>query len=329
MLLTCHQVRPETSDVTSFIFSSDQAVDFIPGQFLTLLVPIEARTSARAYSLASIPGETELQLTIKRVPGGRVSNHLLDALKPGDTLEALAPAGEFHRDLAGDGAWLLLSAGCGITPVFSMLRERLQREPDADIVFVHSARTAADRLFPEPLEALAAAHPNLKLHWVLGDAVDPEPFKGRLDAAQLQARVPDLKQRTAMICGPQGYMDAVKTMLREFGVEEGRIHSEAFVAPQPASLTEASPSAGHQLAVDGIELPILPGQTVLESLEQGGLPIFAACRTGVCGSCKCKGEKGKLESTSTLGLTPEEIEAGYFLACSSTVTGDMAVELND
>ncbi|MBY5922034.1 hybrid-cluster NAD(P)-dependent oxidoreductase [Ferrimonas balearica] len=328
MLLTCHEVRPETADVTSFLFNSDQAVDFIPGQFLTLLVPIEERTSARAYSLSSIPGDERLKLTIKRVPGGRVSNHLLDALKPGDQLEAMAPAGEFHRDIAGSGAWLLLSAGCGITPVFSMLRERLQREPDADIVFVHSARSEADKIFPQELEALAAEHPNLKLHWVLGDNTDPDPFKGRLDLPQLQARVPDMRQRTAMICGPQGYMDAVKEMLRTEGLAEERIHSEAFVAPEPASVA-SSDAAGHNLSVDGIELPILPGQTVLDSLEKGGLPIFAACRTGVCGSCKCKGEKEKLESTSVMGLTPEEIEEGYFLACSSTVTGDMALELND
>ncbi|MBY6186138.1 hybrid-cluster NAD(P)-dependent oxidoreductase [Marinobacter hydrocarbonoclasticus] len=329
MLLTCYEVRPETSDVTSFFFNSDQPVDFIPGQFLTLLVPIEARTSARAYSLSSIPSESHLQLTIKRVPGGRVSNHLLDALQPGDTLEAMAPAGEFHRDAAGEGAWLLLSAGCGITPVYSMLRERLQREPDADIVFVHSARSTADRLFPAELEALAAAHPNLKLHWVIGDEPNPEPFKGRLDAEQLKARVPDLADRTAMICGPAAYMDAVKAMLQAEGVAEDRIHNEAFVAPESATLKADSDEAGHQLSVDGIELPILPGQTVLDSLEKGGLPIFAACRTGVCGSCKCKGEKGKLESSSVLGLTPEEIEQGYFLACSSTVTADMTVELND
>ncbi len=328
MLLTCHEVRPETADVTSFFFNSDQAVDFIPGQFLTLLVPIGDRTSARAYSLSSIPGDDRLQLTIKRVPGGRVSNYLLDNLKPGDVLEAMAPAGEFHRDTAGDGPWLLLSAGCGITPVFSMLRERLQREPEADIVFVHSARSEADKIFPDALETLAAVHPNLSLHWVLGDSPDPDPFRGRLDQAQLRARVPDLQSRTAMICGPQGYMDAVKAMLRAEGVAETRIHSEAFVAPQPTAVADTD-AAGHQLSVDGIELPILPGQTVLDSLEQGGLPIFAACRTGVCGSCKCKGEKEKLESSSVMGLTPDEIEAGYFLACSSTVTGDMTVELND
>ncbi|MBY5992883.1 hybrid-cluster NAD(P)-dependent oxidoreductase [Ferrimonas balearica] len=329
MLLTCHEVRPETADVTSFFFHSDADVDFIPGQFLTLLVPIGEQTSARAYSLSSVPGEPRLQLTIKRVPGGRVSNHLLDALRPGDALEAMAPAGAFHRDTAGEGAWLLLSAGCGITPVFSMLKERLAREPDADIAFVHSARSEADKLFPAELEALAAAHPNLKLHWVIGDDPRPELLEGRLDAAQLAARVPDLAGRTAMICGPQGYMDAVKGMLSDKGVAADRIHSEAFLAPEVAEAPAADSAQGHSLAVDGIELPILPGQTVLESLEKGGLPIFAACRTGVCGSCKCKGEKDKLESSSVMGLTPKEIEQGYFLACSSTVTGDMALELND
>lgn len=323
MQLTCTAVQVETDSVTSFRFTADQTVDFIPGQFLTLVVPVDERKSARAYSLSSIPSDNELQLTIKRVEGGRVSNHLLDNLKAGDTLEALPAAGEFHRDAAGGRPWVLAGAGCGVTPVYSMLRDRLEKQPNADIVFLASARTEADRLFAAPLAELALKHENLRLHWLMSADGD------RLTAERLAQLVPDVAERSVMVCGPQAYMDAVVEAAKAMG--SSNVHSEAFMQVNAALNADAGTESGEamQLEVDGIELPILPNQTVLDSLEEGGIQVMAACRAGVCGTCKCKGEKGKFETTSTFGLTPEEVEEGYFLACASTVTASMEVEIDD
>ncbi|QIZ77126.1 flavin reductase family protein [Ferrimonas lipolytica] len=323
MQITCTAVQVETDTVTSFRFTADQTVDFIPGQFLTLVVPVEDRKSARAYSLSSIPTDNELQLTIKRVDGGRVSNHLLDNLKAGDSLEALAPAGEFHRDAAGGQPWLLLGAGCGVTPLYSMLRDRLSKQANADITVVFSARYDNERLFAGPLAELALKHPNLKLHWLISSE------SGRLTAERLAELAPDIADRAVMTCGPQAYMDAAVANAKTMGATN--VHSEAFMAVN-ASLSSHEgemATAEMSLSVDGIELPILPNQTVLESLEKGGIQVMAACRAGVCGTCKCKGEKGKFKSTSTMGLTPEEIEQGYFLACASTATTSMEVEVDD
>ncbi|WP_298443953.1 iron-sulfur cluster-binding domain-containing protein [uncultured Ferrimonas sp.] len=321
MQLTCTAVHPETSSVSSFRFRADQAVDFIPGQFLTLLVPFSDRTSARAYSLSSIPADQELQLTIKRVEGGRVSNHLLDNLKAGDKLEAMAPAGGFHRDAAGDKPWLLLGAGCGITPIYSMLRDRLLTDPDADIVMLASAKTPEERLFAKPLAQLQAEHDNLKVVWLLSSEGN------RLSEELLREQAPDTANRSVMICGPQAYMDAAEALAATLGASN--VHSEAFMQVQKSLSDCEDDTAAMQLSVDGIELPILPNQSVLDSLEAGGVQVMAACRAGVCGTCKCKGEKGKFESTSTMGLTPDEIEQGYFLACASTATDSMTVAVND
>ncbi|SHH30083.1 flavin reductase family protein [Ferrimonas marina] len=320
MQLTCVGVAAETADVTRFTFMADTPVSFEPGQFVSLKVPIGGRTSVRAYSLSSVPGESRLQMAIKRVPGGRVSNHLLDHLKQGDQLEALPPAGHFTSTQAGSGPWLLMAAGCGITPLFSMLRDRLQREPEADVVLLFSVRDASHRLFARELEFLAQRYPKFQLHWRFSAE------QGRLDGEQLAQLVTDVAARSVMICGPEGYMSDAEAMTRSLGAE--RVHCEAFHT-QTSALDSADTSSGHTLAVDGIELPILPGQTVLDSLEAGGIPILAACRTGVCGSCKCQGEKDKLQTSSTMGLSEEEIEQGYFLACSSTVTGDMSLEWED
>ncbi|WP_028117559.1 flavin reductase family protein [Ferrimonas senticii] len=323
MHLTCTAVIDETSSIRSFRFRAEQPLEFIAGQFATVLVPLGDRTSARAYSFSSKPSDSELQLTIKRVDGGRVSNHLLDNFNVGDQLEVLPQAaGEFHRDSAGTAPWLLLGAGCGITPLYSMLRDRLSDEPEADIVMMVSAKTADEALFAAPLAELAAKHPNFQLKWLLSASGE------RLSQAAIAKFAAKMTQRSVMICGPQTYMDAAEAYAH--ALNAAKVQCEAFtqVKNQLADLPAAGKQSMH-LAIDGIELPILPNQSVLDSLEAGGIPVLAACRAGVCGTCKCKGEKGKFETTSTIGLTEDEIEEGYFLACASTVTASMEVEIDD
>lgn len=323
--LTCVGVRAETVDVNTYRFRADRAIDFEPGQFLTLSLEIDGSRLARCYSLSSLPGEDELALTIKRVPGGRVSNHLADYLDVGHVLVSLPPAGEFTASCRAGRPALYLSAGCGITPVYSMLRQQLNEDPEADIHFVHSARSSADKIFAAELERLAARHPGLHLHWFCDSDAGPGDHEGMLSAERLAALVPDLDQRCALMCGPAGYMDAMSAMLRALGLSADRIHREAFAvpaAPQAVAGTDI-----HRLRVGEREVEIGANQTVLEALEAGGLTVFAACRSGVCGSCKCKGEAGKIEHRSTSTLSEDDLAAGYFLACSSTVKEDMEVIL--
>ncbi|WP_028110911.1 hybrid-cluster NAD(P)-dependent oxidoreductase [Ferrimonas futtsuensis] len=328
MQLTCTEIRAETHDVNTYLFESDQPIDFIPGQFLPLQVEIDGQSHSRCYSLASIPGDSRYALTIKRVGGGLVSNHLADNAKVGDNFATLAAGGEFHFQHAADGKLLMLSAGCGITPVYAMLRARLLADPEADIIFVHSARTPADRIFPEQLEQLARDHANLKLCWVVSQGAESGQHNGMLDARMLLSLATDIRDRTILMCGPQGYMEAAHEWFDALGVDASKVFHEAFAPISGDNGPEsASEGAGHTLTVADKAVSIDGSQTVLEALEAVGLPIFAACRAGVCGSCKCKGEGDKLERTSVGPLTPQELEEGYFLACTSKVTGDMQVTL--
>ncbi|TKB51581.1 hybrid-cluster NAD(P)-dependent oxidoreductase [Ferrimonas sediminicola] len=328
MQLTCTEIRAETHDVNTYLFESDQPIEFIPGQFLPLQVEIDGQNYSRCYSLASIPGDRRYALTIKRVSGGLISNHLADNAKVGDRFRSLAAGGEFHFQHAREGKLLMLSAGCGITPVYSMLRARLLADPEADIIFVHSARTPADRIFPGQLEQLARDHSNLKLCWVVSEDAESGQHEGLLDARMLLSLATDLRERTILMCGPQGYMDAAHGWFAALGVDPARVFHEAF-APLSGDngAVPASEGAGHTLSVGDKSVSIDGAQTVLEALEAQGLPIFAACRAGVCGSCKCKGEDDKLERTAVGPLTPQELAQGYFLACASKVTGDMQLTL--
>lgn len=323
MRLTCTDIRQDTSDINTYWFEADQALDFIPGQFLPIGVAIDGEVEQRCYSLASQPGQSQCTLTIKRVTDGLVSNFLADNLKVGDELSALSASGEFNSNLFQEQSLLMLSAGCGITPVYSMLVARLAENPNADIIFAHSASTAEGRLYVDELNALTENHPNLKLVWCVSQETSDE-FAPRLSQSVLAEMDEAIQSRVALICGPNGYMQAAEEWLKALGMAPEQIHHEQFQLAM-AELSQASGS--HTLTVNGQEVAVDGEQTVLDALEGEGLPIFAACRAGVCGSCRCKGDKTKVVSSTQGPLTDEEVEQGYFLACASQVNDDMFVEI--
>ncbi|CAM3014037.1 flavin reductase family protein [Vibrio rarus] len=326
MQLTCTDIRKDTCDVTTYWFEANSEMDFIPGQFLPLEVDIDGETHQRCYSLASLPGDKQCSLTIKRVAGGRVSNYLADRFSVGDTLNSGLAAGDFNLNLVNQQPLLMLSAGCGITPVYSMLLARLADEPLADIVFIHSASTPNDRIYVAELEALAAKHSNLQLIWSVSRDDENNLYSGRLCQELLQSQVSDVASRSVLMCGPNAYMESAKAWFDSLGVNPQRVFHEQFNAVIEKSAVAGGDST-HTLSVNGSEVSIAEDETVLEALEKEGLPIFAACRAGVCGSCRCKGDKEKLLSSTTGPLSADDIEQGYFLACASQVKDDMFVEI--
>ncbi|GAB7219372.1 FAD-binding oxidoreductase [Vibrio comitans] len=326
MQLTCTDIRQDTADVTTYWFETSDNIDFIPGQFLPLEVDIDGATHQRCYSLASMPGEQQCSLTIKRVEGGVVSNYLADRFSVGHSLRSGSAAGDFTIQLVDEQPLLMLSAGCGVTPVYSMLQARLKANPEADIVFIHSASTPSDRIYVQELEALAKQHANLNLIWAVSREDELAQYHGRLSLELLRSEVSDISSRTVLMCGPDAYMQSAKTWFEALGVDEGKVHHEQFHAAIEKVATGSSKQS-HTLSVNGTEVTISDDETVLEALEKEGLPIFAACRAGVCGSCRCKGDKDKVVSSTTGALSEEDVEQGYFLACASQVNDDMFVEI--
>ncbi|WP_153110387.1 hybrid-cluster NAD(P)-dependent oxidoreductase [Propionivibrio limicola] len=333
--LTCISRTEETHDTATFELAapSAQFFDFLPGQFVSVGAAIDGKTLWRAYSISSSPTRPEtLSITVKRVAGGRVSNWLLDNVQPGVELPALAPAGDFALrpdDVAGSVA--LFSSGCGITPMMSMTRWLLENRADTEIHFFHSARSEDDFIFRQELRAMAEAHANLKLHLFL---TQPQGrmscHHGRLDAGRVQSLLPEGAGIRAYLCGQEHYMDSVSDWLCAAGVPESAIHRENF-APVAADVSVGVPVSAERFSLNvpafGKTAEIAEGELLLDVLEREGLPIIGACRTGVCGSCKCKVAAGEVDSGSALPLTPEEIEAGYVLACSSVAKGDLVIEL--
>ncbi|WP_083390309.1 hybrid-cluster NAD(P)-dependent oxidoreductase [Shewanella algae] len=335
--LICVARWQETPDVVSFRFKAAQPLSFHfkPGQFVALQLEIAGEEYRRCYTISSSPSRpNSLMLTIKRVEGGKISNYLIDNLKPGHSLMASGPYGQFNLIDIPAERYLFLSAGCGITPMFSMSRFLTDSYLDSDIAFIHCARSEQDLIFRGSLRAMNSRHDNFKLGYLLeqgsetasvsGDLAECPMLPGRLSLAALEQLVPDYRQRTVYVCGPEAYMTATEQMLAQADFDMTRFHKESFA--ENTSAPAGDGSANYRLSVAGLELSINGEQTLLEALESEGLPIIAACRSGVCGSCKCRVVSGEVESSSQQTLNQDEIDSGMVLACSSRVKSDIQLE---
>ncbi|MNH54547.1 NADH oxidoreductase hcr [compost metagenome] len=329
LTLHCIGRRADTHDVTSWQFVATEGTlpAVLAGQCVTLHTEIDGKPQCRAYTLSSSPQDPFWQVTIKDV--GLVSHHLHQTLQLGDEIRVDGPFGDFNLAVLPCERPLLLSAGSGITPMWAMLRDELAKRPDADIRFIHSARSPEDVIFADELAALAEAHAGVRHALVLEQAPAAYPWVGRLTPAMLRELAPDLLARHVYLCGPAPYMAAVCTMLAELGLPAEQLHQESFGLPAGTSST-APVAAGSDhfwltLKKSGKKVKILPGQTLLAALEGAGETMVAACRAGVCGACRCTTE-GEIERQSVMTLSAQDLERGVALACSCTIRGDVSVD---
>lgn len=329
LTLRCIGRRADTHDVTSWQFVATEGTlpAVLAGQCVTLHTEIDGKPQCRAYTLSSSPQDPFWQVTIKDV--GLVSHHLHQTLQLGDEIRVDGPFGDFNLAVLPCERPLLLSAGSGITPMWAMLRDELAKRPNADIRFIHSARSPEDVIFASDLAALAEAHAGVRHALVLEQAPAAYPWVGRLTPAMLRELAPDLLARHVYLCGPAPYMAAVCTMLAELGLPAEQLHQESFGLPAGTSST-APVAAGSDhfwltLKKSGKKVKILPGQTLLAALEGAGETMVAACRAGVCGACRCTTE-GEIERQSVMTLSAQDLERGVALACSCTIRGDVSVD---
>jgi glycine betaine catabolism B len=232
--LVCCHVRQETHDVKSFFFKapSERTFVFEPGQFITLELDIDGEQINRCYTISSSPTRPHtISITVKRVPGGKVSNWLHDNVVAGSTVRVLGPAGEFTCARHPARKMLFLSAGSGITPLMSMSRAHHELGDDADIVFVHSARTPDDIIFSRELDLIASNQNNFRTSFVVervGARTGWPGITGFLSLPLLKLIAPDFMEREIFTCGPAPYMKAVRDLLDEGGFDRKHYHEESF-----------------------------------------------------------------------------------------------------
>nr|WP_322045312.1 hybrid-cluster NAD(P)-dependent oxidoreductase [Paraburkholderia sp. J67] len=343
--LECCHVRQETHDVKSFFLRSPQGrtFSFEPGQFVTLELEIDGEAINRCYTVSSSPARPHtISITVKRVPGGKVSNWLHDNLMPGATIRVLGPAGEFTCARHAAPKYLFLSAGSGITPLMSMSRAYHDLAEDRDIVFVHSARTPDDVIFARELELIAASHSSFRTSFVcerVGARTQWSGVTGFLTLPLLKLIAPDFMEREIFTCGPAPYMKAVRDLLDEAGFARERYHEESFSFESLAA-NDAPPT----VESDAIEAPneaatfkvtfakshreIACGshQSVLAAAREAGVRLPASCTQGMCGTCKVKLVSGEVDMKHNGGIRQREIDQGMVLLCCSTPRSDLVVE---
>ncbi|WP_354311840.1 hybrid-cluster NAD(P)-dependent oxidoreductase [Pseudomonas sp. PvP001] len=339
--IECLSVVAETHDVKTFVFHSPDypALAYEPGQFLTVSPVIEGQSISRCYTLSSTPTRPfTFSITVKRVPGGAVSNWLHDNLQAGDALAASGPAGIF-TPVAGPARKLLyLSAGSGITPLMAMTRAAGDLHADLDIVFVHSARTPKDIIFREELARLERSMPRLRTLFFcegLGDEPNWAGPIGRLSIDELEQRIPDFMERAVFTCGPKGYMDAAKALLGNAGFDMTSYHQESFdinaeIVVEPTPITahaQVQDTFTVRLARSGKEFTMTAEQTVLSAAKKAGAVVPSSCSQGVCGTCKTAVLEGSVEMKHNGGIRQREIDKGLRLLCCSRPTSDLVIDL--
>ncbi|WP_136249235.1 hybrid-cluster NAD(P)-dependent oxidoreductase [Halomonas borealis] len=345
----CVKVIQETWDTRTFCFMAEQPVMFFfkPGQFVTLELEIDGEQVMRSYTISSSPSVPySFSITVKRMPGGVVSNWLHDNLKVNDELAVHGPVGKFNIIDYPTDKLLMLSGGVGITPLMSMVRWLFDTNAAVDLQFVHSSRAPQDIIFHRELAHIFSRIPEFKLHIVcersdeMGEAWSG--FRGYLSQAMLELMAPDFLEREIFCCGPTPYMNAIKRLLQENGFDMSRYHEEAFGAT-PVDVQEevienaeqAEAEAGEldvsdMLSVEfsstGKSVRIQPGETVHTAAAKLGLHIPKACGMGICGTCRVPLTSGEVDMEHNGGITDEDMADGYILSCCSKPTGDVVVE---
>ncbi|MEM6159842.1 NADH oxidoreductase [Erwinia sp. P6884] len=314
-----HHVTQETPDVWTIALINHDFYRWQAGQFA--LVQIGKSAQLRAYTLSSTPGQSEfITLTVRYIDGGQGSGWLTRQVKPGDYVWLSDPQGEFSCEQHPAERYLMMAAGCGITPVISMCRWLAIHRRECSVTLCYSVRSHQEVIFAAELAAL---QPWLNLVIVAEDSPTAEMPDGRLTLEKLSALVPDMASRTVMICGPEGYMQQVEGFARALGAQD--LWKEQFTPMQATDTSDqGQPFA---LRVSGAKKAgtFTSGSTLLEAMEKNAVDIVAACRSGVCGCCKTRIVSGDYTTSSLQTLSKEEIAAGYVLACSCKPVSDIVL----
>lgn len=330
-------LRPRAEDAVAF--------DFTQGQYLTFRHDFDGDELRRSYSICAGRDEGVLRVGIKRVDGGTFSTWANEALKAGDLIDAMPPMGKFYTAIEPDTAkhYLGFAGGSGITPLLSIIKTVLAREPKSRFTLVYANRQINSIMFREDLEDLKNTYLGRfsVIHILESEGQEIDLFTGRIDAAKMTAlfdRWIDAKSvDTAFICGPEPMMLAIAASLRDHGLADAQIKFELFASGQPGrakakavSRDAVKPGSGTAATVtlDGatrsFEMP-RAGQSILDAALEANLDAPYACKAGVCSTCRCKVIEGEAEMAMNHALEDYEVRAGYVLSCQAFPLTDKIV----
>ena len=342
--LVVKEVRRETKDAVSVAFELNDeqrsVFRYTPGQYLTFRAAINGEEVRRSYSICAAPHEGELRVAIKEIEGGKFSTYANRTLKAGDTLESMAPAGNFAWKHEGSAAHVVgWAAGSGITPISAIAKSVLNSDNESTFTLFYGNKNSNSIIFKDELEDLKNTYVDrFEVHHVLSREDQGSDYtSGRLDADKVKGyngKFFDVATTTGhFLCGPLGMIEGVSGVLESLGTAKSTIHFELFnTAGATAeaiakSSSKASANAKVTVVLDGEEthFEMGPKDYVIDAALDAGADVPYACKGAVCCTCRAKVLKGTAEMVMNYALVDDEVKDGYVLTCQTHATSDELV----
>ncbi len=341
-------VEAETDDAVRISFDVPEDLQerfrHVPGQHLVLRAELDGEDVRRSYSIWSRPECGRPSVAVKRIPGGRFSTWANTELRNGDTLEVMAPIGEFgyQPSSASRGSYVALAAGSGITPVLSIIAAVLEVETDSRVTLVYGNRASSTIMFLEELEGLKNRFPERfqVVHVLSRESHEVPLFEGRVDGdklRQLAGTLIDVPGVDAwFLCGPLDMVEDLRSCLGGLGVPESKLHSELFFDQRIERLDVPDDAGTGRLqmsfTLDGRSSVVAvdpDGPTLLDYARAVRPEVPFACKGGMCATCKAQVSHGTVRMAKNYALTEAEIQEGFVLTCQAhPVDGDVTLSFD-
>jgi len=337
--LKVQEVRIETNDTVTLCFKQPglKKIKYIAGQYLTLQFRINGRRYIRPYSFSSTPLiDSTLEVTVKRVPGGVVSNYINDMVKVDDVIEVQEPLGDFvFKPEESIKSVVFWGVGSGITPLFSMIKHLLANHSSLDVYLVYGNRSSSSVIFKEKLEELKKRYPNnFKIHSFYSKEEffieDSHTFKGRINSDFVEKLLKDIESPSQhFICGPIGLKNIIRESLTKLGQNLDNVFSEHFeIVKNPEDFKNIE-NREILLNFQGIDnkITINKGNSILEEALEIGIELPYSCQTGNCSTCKGNVLSGDLKM---IGLDKPRTDLAndeFLLCCSYPLTDNIYIEI--
>lgn len=332
--LKIKDIIKETPSSVSLIFDKPQGenFNFIPGQFITLSAKIEGNEVRRAYSISSSPNDAELKVCIKRVPSGVFSNYANDHLQKGTIIEVLPPEGKFqlHTNPKNAKKYAAFAAGSGITPIMSMVKATMEKEPHSKFVLVYGNKSIKETIYYNEIQELKNKYQNrFFVEYVFSQENNDEAQPGRIDKNIINLIIQNKYESFGFddyyLCGPETMINTAKEVLISNKVNEAAIHIELFTISSNTTLENTAEGICNlTIVVDDEEIDIEADKQIslLDNALKHDVDAPYSCKGGVCCSCICRVVEGEAKMQKNSMLTDDEVEDGLVLACQAYAVSD-------
>ncbi len=347
--LKVKEVKKETNDTVSILFEVPNELkntfQYSAGQYLTIKKLVNGTELRRSYSICSAPYENELRVAVKKIKNGQMSGFLNDSLKDGDELEVMAPTGNFKaKILDGKQLHVAFAAGSGITPIISIAKEILQKEPKSEFHLYYGNKNIDSIIFKSELDSLETEYKKIfgkrfkVYHYLSQDSTADSFYGGRITEDVLREAIrKHLRANHFYLCGPEQLILNARDILNSKAIEASQIHFELFTTSELSKSISNSESseakenlsgkAKVKVILDGqeSEFEMDPKDSVLHAAIDQGLDVPYACQGGTCCTCQALLVEGNVKMDLNMVLSEEEMDKGFVLTCQSHPTTDSIV----